>query len=114
MEKTCSECRQPASRLRKGRCDACYMRQYRHGAPEPGDRCAACGERRRLSLDLTPLGVLCGNCSLVVARTRPRIGSVDELRARLGRKHGPERRGRLARPLPPPPQRPPTFDPSID
>jgi len=46
MEKFCNECREPAARVRKGRCDACYMRLYRRGAPVRGDRCAACGERR--------------------------------------------------------------------
>jgi hypothetical protein len=29
MDRTCGECGAGAARLRKGRCDACYMRQYR-------------------------------------------------------------------------------------
>ena len=116
MDKTCSECREPAARLRKGRCDACYMRLYRRGAPVRGDRCAACGERRLPTLDLAKLGgtpiVLCGNCCLVLARTRPRVASVEELKSRLSSSHTPERRARLMRP--PTFPRMPAFDPSVD
>jgi hypothetical protein len=114
MERTCSECRQPAARLRKGRCDACYMRQYRRGAPEPGDRCAACGERRLRVLEPARLGeasiVLCGNCALVLERTRPRVGTIPELAARVIGHRVPERRGRPA----PTTVHVPSFDPSVD
>jgi|SoiMethySBSTD1v2_1073268.scaffolds.fasta_scaffold339470_3 hypothetical protein len=117
MEKVCNECREPAARVRKGRCDACYMRLYRRGAPVRGDRCAACGERRLPALDLAKIEgapvVLCGNCCLVLARTRPRLTSVEELKLRLEPRHAPERRAsRLARPAPM--QRMPAFDPSVD
>jgi hypothetical protein len=116
MDKTCSECREPAARLRKGRCDACYMRLYRRGAPARGDRCAACGERRLPALDLARLGgasvVLCGNCCLVLSRARPRLTSVEDLKSRLASRHIPERRSRFMRP--PAAPRMPSFDPTID
>ena len=113
MEKRCGECREPVARLRKGRCDACYMRVYRRGEPAAGARCAACGERRRPLLDLAKIGgvaeVLCGNCALVLSRSRPHIASVDELRRRLAADRVPERRAaRMPRP------RMPSFDPSLD
>ena len=89
MAKTCSECGRAAPRLRKERCDACYMRLYRGGELPEGARCAACGERRRQVLAPADLGgaatVLCGNCALVLARVRPRPAGVDELVARLAR-----------------------------
>ncbi len=139
-DKTCAECRLPSRRLRKGRCDACYMRLYRNGEPSAGASCAACGERRRPVLAMAEVGgdavVLCGNCSLVLVRARPRIESLADLirrreiaqRAVLDRASGaiPERRRLLARE---PARREPTagqpaqaayrrtaadFDPSID
>lgn len=118
MDKTCNECGLAAGRLRKGRCDACYMRHYRNPEVDGGATCAACGERRRPLLEVVRLAdqavTLCGNCSLVLARTRPRIDTVETLRTRLSHGHLPERRGRrAARPLPVTP-RVPAFDPSID
>ena len=118
MEKSCGECGKPSARVRKGRCDACYMRLYRRGAPEPGDRCAACGERRLRVLELVKLGegqaVLCGNCALVLERTRPRAASAGELAARVTGHHVPERRGGR-RPAPVAfAVRVPLFDPSTD
>jgi hypothetical protein len=79
-DKLCGECRRPARRLRKDRCDACYMRLYRNGELPDGAACAACGERRRVFLTGAELGVLCGNCALVAERTRPRVESIDDLR----------------------------------
>ena len=75
MAKTCLDCGAPADRLRKHRCDACYMRIYRNGEVSPGSRCAACGEDHAgvlLNSDVagTPV-VLCGNCWVVKARARP-------------------------------------------
>jgi hypothetical protein len=117
MDRTCGECGAGAARLRKGRCDACYMRQYRRPAVEAGARCAGCGERRRPLLDSLRLGaetaVLCGNCALVLTRARPRVETVADLRDRLAPAHVPERRtGRRARPALAPVV--PSFDPSID
>ncbi len=120
MDKACAECGAPAARLRKGRCDACYMRQYRHGEPARGDRCAACGERRLPVLELVKLGgveaVLCGNCAVVLARARPRIESIEELRRRLERRHVPERRESFIERTSTPVWTPvvPTFDPTTD
>ena len=92
--KTCSECGQGATRLRRERCDACYMRLYRSGEVPAGSSCGGCDERRRELLCLEAVYgaevVVCGNCALVLRRTRPRLASVDELRRRLRR----ERRGR--------------------
>jgi hypothetical protein len=105
-DKTCAECRKASRRLRKGRCDACYMRLYRNGEPSAGASCAACGERRRPVLVMAEIGgtaeVLCGNCSLVLLRARPRIDTLAELIARreaAQRAAGriPERRRLLAR-----------------
>lgn len=130
-EKLCAECRTPARRLRKGRCDACYMRLYRNGEPTTGASCAACGERRRPVLAMAEVGgdavVLCGNCSLVLVRARPRVDSLDELVSRRGlvQRVTPERRRLIARD---PDRRdaeqpvaayrrtapPPDFDPSVD
>src|SRR5215470_14881473 len=92
MGSPCGECGREAARLRRGRCDACYMRLYRNGEVADGARCVACGERRKQVLAAARLDVtvvLCGNCSLVLNRTRPRIATVDELRRSVVR----ERRG---------------------
>jgi hypothetical protein len=91
------QCGREASRLRLERCNACYMRRYRNGEVPGGSVCAACGERRRASLTLVTLGgriVLCGNCGLVLTRTRPRILSVVELRRCVARERrsGSDRR----------------------
>ena len=84
MDKLCAECRRPARRLRRDRCDACYMRLYRNGEVPEGAACAACGERRRVVLTLVQLAdrdeVVCGNCALLAERTRPRPASVDDVR----------------------------------
>lgn len=97
-DKTCGECGQAARRLRKQRCDACYMRLYRNGTIPEGAACGACGERRRVVLVRITLGeaetVACGNCALILERTRPRIGGLEEL-ARLAareRRLVPDRR----------------------
>jgi hypothetical protein len=93
--KTCSECGQSAARLRRERCDACYMRLYRSGEVPAGSSCAGCDERRRDLLCFEAVRgaqvVVCGNCALVLRRTRPRLGSVAELRGRLTRER--RRRG---------------------
>jgi hypothetical protein len=119
MEKTCNECGLLAGRLRKGRCDACYMRHYRTPEVAGGAVCASCAERRRPVLEVVRLGedavTLCGNCALVLSRARPRPASVAALRARLERRDLPERRGgRLPRPRATVAPRMPTFDPSVD
>lgn len=89
----CSECGKEAARLRRDRCDACYMRLYRGGDVPAGAVCGGCGERRRELLCLEPLGsehaVVCGNCALVLRRARPRLTSLGELARRRTR----ERRG---------------------
>src|SRR5688500_18040219 len=86
---TCSECGRGASRLRKERCNACYMRLYRNGEIPVGASCACCAERRRQFLVHAELAggeiCLCGNCSLVLARTRLRAESLDELKLRVAR-----------------------------
>jgi hypothetical protein len=96
--KLCSECGKEAARLRRDRCDACYMRLYRGGDVPAGAVCAGCGERRRELLCMETLGsedqVVCGNCALVLRRARPRLGSIAELRRRRTR----ERRGPAAPP----------------
>ena len=124
---SCTECGRTATRLRKDRCDACYMRLYRNGEVPPGSSCGACGERRRAVLAQADVGqggavraVLCGNCALVLARTRPRLETVAELATRVARERrrgfaeaapGADTRGRrFADRLPAPPQ----LDPSID
>jgi len=64
------------------------MRLYRNGEVPDGASCAACGERRRGLLTLVKLGepaIVCGNCSLILSKTRPPIGSVAELRLRVAR-----------------------------
>ena len=126
MDKTCGECRATSRRLRKGRCDACYMRLYRNGEPDACARCAACGERRRPLLTMAEMNdtpcVLCGNCALVLTRARPRIDNIAALAARIDRerRRTPERR---LGPLPVEHERRiasrrrndrPAFDPSID
>src|SRR5688572_2348387 len=74
----CSDCHRPASRVRKGRCNACYMRLYRRGEIPDGAACAACAERRKAVLVHTTVGVLCGNCAVVLDRAR--AAGLDELR----------------------------------
>jgi hypothetical protein len=135
-QKVCGECGKPARRLRKTRCDACYMRLYRNGEPEPGAVCAVCGERRRQVLAMAEVGevaaVLCGNCSLVLVRTRPRIETLIDLVKRVDReRRGVPDRRRLVAPVPEerraayrrvadraatpqPPPRADSFDPSVD
>jgi hypothetical protein len=85
----CTECGRPSLRLRKDRCNACYMRLYRNGEVAAGARCAACGERRRQVLQHVRLGgdrpVLCGNCALVLSRARPRPPSLADLAHRVAR-----------------------------
>ena len=111
---TCTHCGRPATRIRRDRCDACYMRLYRRGELPARSICAACGERRQAVLTPTPLGVLCGNCSLL-ARARPAIRTVVELRRRAARERraGTDRRlkargGRRAS------DRLAAFDPALD
>ena len=86
MTKVCLECGGGAARLRKGRCDACYMRLYRGGEIPAGAACGVCGERRRIVLVRADLGgiteVLCGNCELILARARPRLEGLSALRIR--------------------------------
>ncbi len=93
MTKTCSECGQGAARLRRERCDACYMRLYRSGEVPADAGCGGCDERRRELLCVEQVRgaevVVCGNCALVLRRTRPRLASVADLRQRMTR----ERRG---------------------
>jgi hypothetical protein len=119
--KTCSECGQRATRLRRERCDACYMRLYRGGEVPEGSSCGGCDERRRELLCLEVVRgaevVVCGNCALVLRRTRPRLASVSELRGRMTR----ERRARAGHASPSPQRRAsdrraarPGFDVSCD
>ncbi len=131
----CGECGGATSRLRRGRCNACYMRLYRSGEVPPSACCSVCGERRRAVLAMAELEeravVLCGNCTLVLVRTRPRIMMLDELARRVERERrdSPDRRRLIAptdvdrrvafrraverrtQPEPPPPR---PFDPTID
>ena len=93
----CSECGRAAPRLRRDRCSACYMRLYRNGEVPDGASCAACGERRRGLLTQVKLhepAIVCGNCSLILSKTRPPIGTVTELRLRVvrERRSGDDRR----------------------
>ncbi|HKA88087.1 MAG TPA: hypothetical protein VKE22_10490 [Haliangiales bacterium] len=121
MALVCTECRGAATRLRRGRCNACYMRLYRNGEIADGASCAACGERRKdllTSVRVQDTVILCGNCSLVLHRARPVPGTVDELRRRVARERrgGPERRtsfrgGRRAGDRAP---AVPSFDPTVD
>lgn len=125
MALVCTECGGGATRLRRGRCNACYMRLYRNGEIADGARCAACGERRKdllTSVRVQETVVLCGNCSLILHRARPAPGSVDELRRRVTRERrgGPERRARYRggrragdRPGDGRPASP-SFDPTVD
>jgi hypothetical protein len=117
----CTECGRSAARLRKDRCDACYMRLYRGGEIPEGACCAACGERRREVLVRAELGpaeeIVCGNCAVLLRRVRPRLLTIADLRARALRERrrsdrrdfgAPMRRATDALPSPPP------LDPSID
>jgi hypothetical protein len=105
----CAECRQPARRLRRQRCDACFVCVDRDGELPDGVPCLVCGERRRLFLQRVTIVerpmVMCGNCSLVAQRARPRVMTVEYLRRMVsrerrvlpdrrvgGRPHPPERR----------------------
>jgi hypothetical protein len=85
----CAECGRAAARLRKDRCDACYMRLYRNGEIPTGADCRTCGERRRQVLTIAAVGddkvVLCGNCALILGRARPRVDTVAKLAARVAR-----------------------------
>src|SRR5688572_27774186 len=118
--KLCVECGKGAPRLRKERCDACYMRLYRGGEVPPGASCAGCGEERRAVLVNAELGgaevVICGNCQVVLARARPRLAAIEELRGKVtrDRRTGADLRRdggrRTLDHLPPPP----VLDPSID
>jgi hypothetical protein len=98
MSLTCAECGRAAARLRKDRCDACYMRLYRNGELPGGAACRTCGERRRPVLTQAQVGeekvVLCGNCALVLGRVRPRVDSVAKLEARVQRERRREERRR--------------------
>lgn len=136
MQKTCGECGAASTRLRKGRCNACYMRIYRRGEVGEGACCEVCSERRRAVLAMTELDdravVLCGNCTLVLVRTRPRIDTVSELARRVSRERRiiPDRRRIYAstdvdrrvayrrsverRPAASPAPLKPAFDPSVD
>jgi hypothetical protein len=88
-ERRCVECQKSAVRLRRDRCDACYMRLYRGGDVPSGASCGGCGERRRELLCVETVGsgdaVVCGNCALVLRRARPRLTSLAELARRRGR-----------------------------
>ncbi len=117
--KLCSECGRGAQRLRRERCDACYMRLYRGGEVVPGAQCVGCDERRREILCHEELGgnamVVCGNCALVLRRTRPVMASVGELRRKMTR----ERRARslaleLGRRAADRTRQRPSFDVSVD
>ena len=111
------------------------MRVYRGGEIPVGACCQICGERRRLVLAHASLEdgrvVLCGNCSLVLERTRPRPMRLDDLEAKLKRERrlvGERRPGwgtpglEDSRGVPRIPERPssvlmpslPKLDPSID
>jgi hypothetical protein len=111
---TCTACGRTATRIRRERCDACYMRLYRHGELPAGAACVGCGERRRSVLVPARLGVLCGNCS-VLARARPAIRNVGELKRRAARERraGVERRA-LARGGRRRTDRLASFDPALD
>ena len=123
MALVCTECGGDATRLRRGRCNACYMRLYRNGEVPDGATCAACGERRKdllTSVRVAEPVLLCGNCSLIFHRARPAPGSVDELRRRVARERrgGADRRdafrgGRRAADRAAPTGAP-AFDPSVD
>jgi hypothetical protein len=95
--KTCLECGQTAVRLRRERCDACYMRLYRGGEVPEGSACGGCDERRRELLCLEPVAgadaAVCGNCALLLRRTRPRLASLAELRRRQTRERRAARAG---------------------
>jgi len=81
---TCTTCGRAATRLRRERCDACYMRLYRNGELPRAAVCIGCGERRQSVLSKASLGVLCGNCSHL-AKTRPAVRNLADLRRRAAR-----------------------------
>jgi len=72
------------------------MRLYRAGEVPAGSACGGCDERRRELLTFEAVRgtqvIVCGNCSLVLRRTRPRLASVAELRGRMTRERR-QRRG---------------------
>ena len=91
VETVCQSCRQVprGCALRRGMCRACYLRAWR-GTELPDDaRCCACTEQRRVVLRWTQIGtervVTCQNCGFLADKARPRIGSKDELVARMER-----------------------------
>ena len=97
------------------------MRLYRNGEVPDSASCAACGERRRgllTRIKLEEAAIVCGNCSLIVDKTRPAITTLAELRARVvrERRSGLDRRavwrgGRRGADRPGPV---PAFDPTVD
>jgi hypothetical protein len=124
--KLCAECGRNASRLRRDRCDACYMRLYRGGEVTAGAKCSGCDERRRELLCHETVGgvetVVCGNCALVLRRTRPVLATVSELRRKMTRERRarelalPATTGRRAadRTIPAAMRPRPSFDVSVD
>jgi hypothetical protein len=98
--KVCNECGRGAGRLRRERCDACYMRLYRGGEVHTGAVCSGCTERRRELLCHELVGgkdeVVCGNCALLLRRTRPVITTVRELQRRASRERRVTRAVELA------------------
>jgi hypothetical protein len=97
------------------------MRLYRNGEVPDGASCVACGERRRgllTQVKLHEAAIVCGNCSLILSKTRPPIGTVAELRLRVvrERRSGDDRRStwrggrRGADRIVPRP----SFDPTVD
>ncbi len=106
MDLVCAECGRTATRLRRERCNACYMRLYRHGEIPDDARCAGCGERRHEVLVFARVGgrkvILCGNCQVILSRRRPEARRLEDLRGAPTPEPAPY--------IPPPP----SFDPSID
>lgn len=80
--KSCGDCGKMVARLRRRRCDTCYMRVYRRGEVPLGASCVACGETRQEVLVTSAVGdmpcVLCGNCDVV--KTRARVADLADLR----------------------------------
>ncbi len=89
MDHKCIECGGATLRLRKDRCNACYMRLYRGGELPLGACCAGCQDRRREVLQNVELeagvAVLCGNCGLIFQRTRPKLRTVRDVIRRIAR-----------------------------